>query len=140
MASKTIPVKNQEKDPQKSQIPRALSLIKRGNSYLYLNFNCVEDSKQDLSYTGMAFMKRNSPLRSNQLRRTSSDSGPPVRPKKWADLDHQQSSVQIRSEQNNSKSPKPSKTPNKLVKLVGNSKKPLTRPSPYSYCAKKVSA
>ncbi|XP_046454328.1 uncharacterized protein LOC124202102 [Daphnia pulex] len=111
MASKTIPIKNQEKDSQKSQIPRALSLIKRG----------------------MAFMKRNSPLRSNQLRRTSSDSGPSVRPKKWADLDR----VQLSSEQDCSKSPKPSKSPIKLVKPVSNTKKLITRQSPYSYCARK---
>jgi hypothetical protein len=32
MTSKTIPIKNQEKESQKSQIPRALSLIKRGNN------------------------------------------------------------------------------------------------------------
>ncbi len=83
-------------------------------------------------------MKRNSPLRSNQLRRTSSDSGPSVRPKKWADLDHQQSSVHTSSEQDSSKSPKPSKTPNRLAKPVSNTKKPIARQSPYSYCAKKV--
>lgn len=90
----------------------------------------------------MAFMKRNSPIRSNQLKRTSSDSGPSVRPKKWTEnLDcqqQQQPSDQISSVQDSSKSSKTTKTPNKLVKPV-NCKKPLiTRPSPYSYSCKKV--
>nr|CAH0098588.1 unnamed protein product [Daphnia galeata] len=118
MAS-SITVENQGKCSQKSQIPRALSLIKRG----------------------MAFMKRNSPIRSNLLKRANSDAGTSVRPKKLTEnLDcQQQPSEEISSvQESNKSSSKTTKTPNKLVKSVSSSKKPLyTRPSPYSYSTKK---
>ena len=85
-------------------------------------------------------MKRNSPIRSNQLKRANSDAGTSVRPKKLIEnLDcQQQPSEEISSVQESNKSSKITKTPNKLVKSVSNSKKPLTRPSPYSYSTKKV--
>jgi hypothetical protein len=89
----------------------------------------------------MAFMKRNSPIRTSQLKRSNSDIGPSVQPKKRPEnLDCQQPSEQISSVQITGKSVKTTKTPNKLVKPVGNSKKPLTvpKPSPYSYSTKKV--
>jgi hypothetical protein len=87
-------------------------------------------------------MKRNSPIRSNQLKRANSDAGTSVRPKKLTDnFDcQQQPSEEISSvQESNKSSSKTTKTPNKLVKSVSSSKKPLyTRPSPYSYSTKKV--
>ncbi|KAI9552872.1 hypothetical protein GHT06_020756 [Daphnia sinensis] len=98
---------------QPSQIPRALSLIRKG----------------------MAFMQHRCSPKTNQGKQHSCNFVRSVRPKKWEqNKDTKQSSSPSFGKQD-SKPSKSTRTP-KAVKPVNNNKK-LIRPSPYSYSTKK---
>ncbi|KAK4014375.1 hypothetical protein OUZ56_026898 [Daphnia magna] len=96
-----------------SQIPRALSLIRKG----------------------MAFMQHRSSPKPNQGKQHSCKLVRSVCPKKWEqNQDSKQPSSPSFGKQDNKPS-KSTKTP-KAVKPVSNNKKLLCRPSPYSYSTK----
>ncbi|XP_057381197.1 uncharacterized protein LOC130703760 isoform X2 [Daphnia carinata] len=99
---------------QPSQIPRALSLIRKG----------------------MAFMQHRCSPKSNQGKQHSCNLVRSVCPKKWEqNQDNKPSSSPNFGKQDNKPS-KSTRTP-KAVKPVSNNKKLIFRPSPYSYSTKK---
>lgn len=118
-----------------SQIPRALSLIRKGANKFYSLCLCA--TYQQMCHPGMAFMQHRSSPKPNQGKQHSCNLVRSVCPKKWEqNQDSKQPSSPSFGKQDNKPS-KSTKTP-KAVKPVSNNKKLLCRPSPYSYSTKNV--
>uniref|UniRef100_A0A0P5XM48 Uncharacterized protein n=1 Tax=Daphnia magna TaxID=35525 RepID=A0A0P5XM48_9CRUS len=116
-----------------SQIPRALSLIRKGANKFYSLYLCA--TYQQMCHPGMAFMQHRSSPKPNQGKQHSCNLVRSVCPKKWEqNQDSKQPSSPSFGKQDNKPS-KSTKTP-KAVKPVSNNKKLLCRPSPYSYSTK----